>query len=209
MDGFWKQAKFVLLFDEKRGEAVSVAFKERDANDGGGLEYQADAAARIALLDTTHHVARHAGARGQFFHAKSTFDPVDANELAKYSNGFPAVAGIGTGNGFTALDSHKDAFLYPCDPYLNMKVVSRKWLTYKSYSYLRLIRKSLQMDIAMTTLRPECLSSTASSFDAAFARFNQRGSALAKAPELQLSLAAFRRASHYANFSDFGYAFCV
>jgi hypothetical protein len=57
MDGFWKQAKFVLLFDEKRGEAVSVAFKERDANDGGGLEYQADAAARIALLDTTARVA--------------------------------------------------------------------------------------------------------------------------------------------------------
>jgi hypothetical protein len=83
-----------------------------------------------------------------------------------------------------------------------MKVVSRKRLTYKSYSYLRLIRKSLQMDVAMTTLRPECLSSTASSFDTAFARFNQRGSALAKAPELQFSLAAFRRASHFANFSD-------
>ncbi len=81
MDGFWKQAKFVFLFDEKRGEAASVAFKERDANDGGGLEYQADAAARIALLDTAHHVARYTRARGQFFNAKFAFDPVDANEL--------------------------------------------------------------------------------------------------------------------------------
>ena len=83
-----------------------------------------------------------------------------------------------------------------------MKAMSRKWLTCNPYSYLRLIRKYLQMDIAMTTLRPECLSSTAFSFDTAFARFNQRGAALAKGPELQLSLAAFRRASHYANFSD-------
>jgi hypothetical protein len=64
-----------------------------------------------------------------------------------------------------------------------MKAMSRKWLTCKSYSYLRLIRKYLQMDIAMTTLRPECLSSTASSFDTAFARFNQRGFALAEAPD--------------------------
>jgi hypothetical protein len=90
-----------------------------------------------------------------------------------------------------------------------MKAMSRKWLTYKSYSYLRLICKSLQMKFAMTTLRAECLSSTASSFDTAFARFNQRGSALAKAPELQLSLAAFRRASHYANKAAVQVANCT
>lgn len=132
MDGFGKQAEFVLLFNEKRGEAASVAFKEWDADDGGGLEHQADAAAWIALLDTAHHVARHARARGQFFNAKFAFDPVDANELTKDSDSFPAVAGIGTGNGFAAHGSHKDAFLYPCDPCLNIKAMSRYWLTHKS-----------------------------------------------------------------------------
>lgn len=132
MDGFGKQAELVLLFDEKRGKAASIAFKERDANDDGGLEYQANAAPRIALLDTAHHVARHARARGQFFSSKFAFDPVDANELTKYGDGFPAVAGIGTGNGFAAHGSHKDAFRYPCDLCLNMKAMSRYWLTYKS-----------------------------------------------------------------------------
>lgn len=125
MDSFGKQAEFVFLFDEKRGEATSVAFKERDANNGGGLEYQADAAARIALLDTAHHVARYAYARGQFFNAKFAFDPVDANHLTKHGHSFSAVAGIGTGNGFATIDSHKDAFRFPCDLCLNMKVVSR------------------------------------------------------------------------------------
>src|SRR3546814_12435566 len=99
MDGFRKQGELGVLFDEKRGEATSVAFKELDANDGCCLEYQSDAAARIALLDTAHHVARHARARRQFFNAKFTFDPVDENEMAKHSDGLPAVAGIGTGNG--------------------------------------------------------------------------------------------------------------
>ena len=36
------------------------------------------------------------------------------------------------------------------------------------------------MDIAMTALRPERLSSTAFSFDTAFAKFGQRGSAPGK-----------------------------
>jgi hypothetical protein len=45
--------------------------------------------------------------------------------LAKHSESFPAVAGIGTGNGFAALDNHKDALLYTCDPCLNMKALSR------------------------------------------------------------------------------------
>ena len=125
MDGFRKQAEFVFLLDKERGEAAAVAFKERNANDGGGLENQADAAARVALLDTAHHVPRYARARRQFLNAKFAFDPVDANELTKHSDSFPAVAGIGTGNGFAAHNNHKDTFLYPCDLCLNMKTMSR------------------------------------------------------------------------------------
>ncbi len=55
-----------MRFESERwtyAEAASVALKKRNANDGGGLEYQTDAAARIALFDTAHHVTRHARAR--------------------------------------------------------------------------------------------------------------------------------------------------
>src|SRR3546814_14814316 len=67
-------------------ETVPVAVEQRDPDDRCRLEDEADGAARVTLLDTAHHVARHAAARREVFNAQPPFDPPGANEPAQQAH---------------------------------------------------------------------------------------------------------------------------
>src|SRR3546814_1883066 len=75
-------------------ETVPVAVEQRDPDDRCRLEDEADGAARVTLLDTAHHVARHAAARREVFNAQPPFDPPGANEPAQQAHSLAGVARI-------------------------------------------------------------------------------------------------------------------